>query len=310
VIKLLLALNLLNLSACQHIQRAPQATGQEVLYVSRVVNPEGGFTKGIEGPAADLNGNLYVVNYAKSGTIGILRQEHAPELWLELPTGGNSASIRMGRSGEMYVADYKLHRIYLINPATRRLDVFAEDLGMNQPNDMAISADGSLYLSDPTWDKAKHGHIWKFTGADHKFVHLKSNLRTPNGIDLSPDESKLYYTDSMEGMLYSYDINGEQLLNRQTLAKFPAETVDGLRTDSHGNLYLARIGLGLVEIYSPQGDLLHSITLLGKEPSNLAFGGPDGKTVYVTVVDRGWIEAFRVEYPGREWTIQRGPASK
>jgi sugar lactone lactonase YvrE len=56
---------------------------------------------------------------------------------------------------------------------------------------------------------------------------------------------------------------------------------------------------------SPTGELLKEIVLSGKLPSNIAFGGDDGKTVFVTLQDAGNIEAFQVEKPGREWKMMR-----
>jgi sugar lactone lactonase YvrE len=52
---------------------------------------------------------------------------------------------------------------------------------------------------------------------------------------------------------------------------------------------------------SPPGKIMQEIKLTGKNPTNLAFGGKDGRTVYVTVADQGNIESFRVDTPGREF---------
>jgi len=79
--------------------------------------------------------------------------------------------------------------------------------------------------------------------------------------------------------------------------------MDGMRCDVDGNLYITRHGKGTVAKVSPKGELLKEITVAGKTPSNIAFGGPDGKTAYVTLQDNGNIESFRVEAPGREWKM-------
>ena len=55
-----------------------------------------------------------------------------------------------------------------------------------------------------------------------------------------------------------------------------------------------------VAVVSPQGELLREVKLKGQKPTNVAFGGPEGRTVFVTLQDRGAIEAFRVAIPGRE----------
>ena len=78
-----------------------------------------------------------------------------------------------------------------------------------------------------------------------------------------------------------------------------------MRCDVTGNLYIARHGKGTVVKVSPSGEILKEINLNGKKPSNVAFGGKDGRTVYVTLQDQQNIESFRVDAPGREWKMQK-----
>jgi sugar lactone lactonase YvrE len=76
---------------------------------------------------------------------------------------------------------------------------------------------------------------------------------------------------------------------------------NGMRCDLAGNLYVTRWGRGTIAKLSPDGELLQEIPLHGKKCTNIAFGGPDGRTCYVTLADQGNIERFRVEHPGRSW---------
>jgi sugar lactone lactonase YvrE len=78
-----------------------------------------------------------------------------------------------------------------------------------------------------------------------------------------------------------------------------------MRCDAVGNLYIARIGKGVVVKIDPNGSILKEIELVGKKPTNVAFGGNDGCTVYVTLMDMGNLESFRVDVPGRAWKMQR-----
>ena len=77
--------------------------------------------------------------------------------------------------------------------------------------------------------------------------------------------------------------------------------MDGMRCDVLGNLYITRYGKGTVAKLSPEGELLLEIQMKGKKPSNIAFGGKDGRSAYVTLQDRGYIETFKVENPGRSF---------
>jgi len=74
-----------------------------------------------------------------------------------------------------------------------------------------------------------------------------------------------------------------------------------MRCDVDGNLYITRYGKGTVVKLSPQAEILAEIPVLGGRPSNLCFGGPDGRTIYVTEVEHQRLVGFRVDRPGREW---------
>jgi sugar lactone lactonase YvrE len=85
--------------------------------------------------------------------------------------------------------------------------------------------------------------------------------------------------------------------------RFADFDIDGLRTDTSGDLYVARILKGTIAVLAPAGKLRREIQLKAKEPTNLAFGGDDGKTVFVTQRQGGFIESFRADRPGREYCI-------
>lgn len=288
---------------------ATRAAAEEPVHRAKILTPKGLFTTGIEGPAVDRQGNLFAVNFRRQGTIGLLKPDGSLALWKELPAGGVGVSIRFDRGGRMYVADYKRHRVLTLGK-NGLLETYVESAKLHQPNDMSFSRDGVLYLSDPTWTPGKSGGIWR-VGKDRALVRLVGDLKAPNGIDLSPDEKILYVADSQRGRIYAYEIQGATLRNRRELLKTEVETIDGLRTDTRGNIYVARIERGRVDKIAPDGTTLARIPLHGKSPSNLAFGGPDGRTVYVTLADQGNIESFRVEHPGREWELQQdGPRKR
>jgi sugar lactone lactonase YvrE len=78
-----------------------------------------------------------------------------------------------------------------------------------------------------------------------------------------------------------------------------------VRTDVAGRLLVARIQRGSIVVIMPNGSVIREIPLRGKEPSNLAFGGPDGRTVFVTQRQGGYIESFMTDEEGREHCLQR-----
>jgi len=310
-----------------------RAVASEELYVANELTGRMLFPSGIDGPAMDREGNLYVANFQSKGTIGRKAMYGDFVLWqtlpavldpsnsASLPRQGVAASLRFDARNILYVADYVNHRVLKVNPRTTdpvEIHFSAEQAGvkMNQPNDIAIARDGTLYLSDPGWNSRdeKRGSIWRINphGAAEQIV---KDLYNPNGIELSPDETKLYFTESATSkwvgppeakeFIYVLDLNSGKD-PPQLFAEYPGLNLDGLRSDSAGNIFVAVITGGRVDQWSPAGQRLREIKLNGEKPKNIGFGGPDGCTAYVTQGDGGYVESFRVDNPGRDWLLLHG----
>lgn len=261
--------------------------------------PEHTFTSGIEGPATDEAGNLYAVNYEKEGTIGIVHPDGTHACFVVLPEGSTGNSICFNKEGNMLVADYTGHNILKIDMKTKAISIYAHEPKMNQPNDMVLAPNGNLYASDPDW-KNKKGQLW-LVNPNGKVSLLEGNMGTTNGIEVSPDGKMLYVNESAQLKVWAYDIqpNGT-LKNKRLIHTFEGYGMDGMCCDIKGNICLCRYDKGTVVLLNPKGKLLREIQLKGKQPSNITFGGPDNKTCYITLQDRGCFETFRSEYPGRK----------
>ena len=274
----------------------------EELFVAQEFTPVNGFTSGIEGPACDAAGNLYAVNYERQHTIGKVTPDGAASVFVELPTGSIGNGIRFSSEGFMFIADYTNHNVLKVDMDTREISVHAHEPTMNQPNDIAIGANDILYASDPNWG-ASTGQIWR-VDTDGKVTLLEADMGTTNGIEVSPDEKVLYVNESAQRNVWAYDLSPEgEVSNKRLLIQFPDFNMDGMRCDIEGNLYITRHGKGTVAKLSPAGEVLLEVQLTGKLCSNIAFGGPDGRTCYVTMADRGNVEVFRADLPGRSWQL-------
>ena len=289
IFKFLIALILISTFSC---------TDSEVLYQPIDFLFVGKYTEGLEGPAVDVNGNIYFVNPTHSGSIGIIDGEGKFDLFIEyLPKGSTANGIRFGDDQEMFLADYTGHNVLRVDLKTKEVTVFAHDSLLNQPNDLAICCNNRMYASDPNW-KNSTGNIWKVENG--VFELLEGNMGTTNGIEVSPDEKTLYVNESVQRKVWAFDIdNLGNISNKKLFHQFEDFGMDGMRCDQNGNLYITRHGKGTIVKLSPNGALLKEIKLKGKKPSNIAFGGKDGRTAYITLQDRGFLESFRVEVPGR-----------
>ncbi len=274
----------------------------EELFISQEFTPVNGFTSGIEGPACDASGNLYAVNYERQHTIGTVTPDGTSSVFVELPPGSIGNGIRFNSEGFMFIADYTNHNVLKVDMDTRNITIHAHEPTMNQPNDLAIGANDILYASDPNWG-ASTGQIWR-VDTDGVVTLLEADMGTTNGIEVSPDEKVLYVNESVQRNIWAYDLSpAGEISNKRLVIQFPDFNMDGMRCDIEGNLYVTRHGKGTVAKLSPAGEVVLEVQLTGKLCSNIAFGGPDGHTCYVTMADRGNVEVFRADLPGRSWQL-------
>lgn len=276
---------------------------QEELYIAQDYVYVGEFTESLEGPAVDQNGNLYFVNPDHKGAIGVVDQNGVFSIFIDqLPEGSTANGIRINQNGELFMADYTGHNILKVDPETKEVSIYSHSENANQPNDLTLM-DDIIYASDPNWNQGT-GNVWKIQNG--QFENLLSNMGTTNGIEVSPDQKTLYINESVQRKVWAFTINSDGgLSNKRELISFEDFGMDGMRCDIEGNLYITRYGKGTVVKVSPSGEILKEIILKGKKPSNIAFGGTKGRTAYVTLQDRGYIEQFKVEAPGNAFIKNR-----
>jgi sugar lactone lactonase YvrE len=271
---------------------------------SKKFSTEGEFTNNCEGPAVDNEGNVYAVNFARDGTIAIMNGKGSASFFVTLPKGSTGNGIRFGDKSTFYVADFTGHNILKVDLITKNISVFANEPKMNQPNDLAITSTSHIFCSDPNW-KESTGQIWHVS-PDGKVRLAAENMGTTNGIDVSPDEKKLYVNESVQRNVWVFDLAADGTLsNKKLLYHFEDGGMDGMRCDVDGNLYIARHGKGEVAILSPEGKIIQTIQTIGKKVSNICFGGRNGKTCYITLQDRGCLETFKAPTAGREWAMMK-----
>lgn len=274
----------------------------EELFISHPFTERDSFTAGVEGPACDADGNLYAVNYARQHTIGKVTPAGKCSVFVELPNGSIGNGIRFNSEGAMLIADYTNHNILKVGMETHDISVYAHEPTMNQPNDIAIGSNDIVYASDPNWAEST-GQIWRID-TDGTGTLLEADMGTTNGIEVSPDEHTLYVNESVQRNIWAYDLSANGAVsNKRLLIQFPDFGFDGMRCDVEGNLYVTRHGKGTIAKVSPQGEVLLEVELAGRDCTNLAFGGPDGRSCYVTLADRGNIEYFRTDLPGRSYQL-------
>jgi gluconolactonase len=282
------------LSACSATNKSQQpALWQPVDFTA-----ENLFSKNIEGPAFDRQGNLYVVNFKKDGTIGLIKNDGTGSIFVEVPVGSIANSIKFDSKGTMYLADWPQHNVLKVDMKTKQVSTFVHRDDFNQPNDLCINKRDQLFASDPNW-KESTGKLWRIDPSGTATL-LTDQMGTTNGIEFSPDEKVLYVNESIQRKVWAFDVDATgNISNKRLFAEFPDFGFDGMKCDKNGNLYICRHGKGSIVVMSPTGKQIREIFLKGKLCSNLVFGGKGGKEVFVTLQDRMGMEKFLNDIPGK-----------
>lgn len=243
------------------------------------------------------------------------------------PYGGKepgSNGMTLDARGRLTVAGHALRNVWRLESldphATRT--VLADSYqgkALNSPNDLAYRSDGSLYFTDPPYGlrtqddsdpkkELKVNGVYRIPDAarqkpgappDHaKLQLLIGDLPRPNGIAFSPDEKTLYVSNSQPKKWMRYPVHADGTLGKgEVFCDVSDDThpgaPDGMKVDREGNLYSA--GPGGVWIFSPTGKHLGTIHLPDRV-GNLAWGGADGKTLYV--MNTGTLRRIRVKVGG------------
>ena len=109
------------------------------------------------GPYSPGKGGLPEAGAIDAGIAGFVGPDGEGSVFIELPLGSVGNGICFDRGGDMYIADYTNHNVLRVDMDTLAISVYAHDPSLNQPNDLAIDVDDTLYASDPNW-AADVGH--------------------------------------------------------------------------------------------------------------------------------------------------------
>ena len=249
-----------------------------------------------EGPAFDRNGNLFVVD-VETGDISKISPEGRVKTFLN--TGGSPNGAKFHANGDLYVADRKKGIIAISPDGEIRVIVdHYQGKKFNGPNDLIFDSKGNLYFTDPHGSSAENpfGCVYRVLSGG-EMTCLASGLAFPNGLVLSRDERYLFVANTRKNRVLRYVLDPpvrSYIFSQLSGGWGP----DGMAFDVAGNLYVAHYGGGDVLIVNPKGDIIERVPIGGLHPTNVAFSGPDGKTLYVTEVETGSVYCFNTDHPG------------
>lgn len=208
---------------------------------------------------------------------------------------------------------------YRIQPATGRATLMASveaDLPDNRMNDGYVDARGRFWAGTMGMGGLRETGALYRLDPDSKVRRMLSPVSISNGLDWSPDNRTLYYTDLVTGRVdqFDFDLAAGTATNRRTFVEFPPEIgyPDGLIVDADGFVWVALWEGGSVHRYSPGGELDVIVPVPASQTTKCAFGGPDLKDLYITTARGGLDAAARAEQPhaGGLFRVRPGPCGK
>ena len=206
-------------------------------------------------------------------------------------TGSNGLAV--DKDGNIVAANHGIGGLTKINVATGAVTTLTSmymGKRFNSPNDLTISSDGTIYFTDPAGYQGNmvqpNQGVYMLPPGSSTAVELISTLQQPNGIGLSLDGKTLYVDDNGDGvMTYAVNADGTIVTPGKPLdaTDLAHKSGDGVAFDCAGDFYVV-INSATVYVVSPAGSTIGSITGFpgGGQITNIAFGGTDHKTLYVT----------------------------
>jgi gluconolactonase len=255
----------------------------------------------LEGPSFDRAGNLYVVNIPYGQ---VLRVSPQGEFAVVAEWDGEPNGLKIHKDGRIFIADHK-QGLMLLDPASGKVEVYLDRPRRERfkgLNDLVFARNGDLYftdqgeadLRDPT------GRLFRLR-ANGTLDLLLSNVPSPNGLVLTPNEDILYLAVTRGNAVWRVPLNPDGSIGRVGIfIQLSGGTgPDGMAMDSEGNLAVCHVGMGSVWLFSRLGrPLCEMPSCTGHAMTNAAYGGPDGRTLYITESETGTILQARLDTPG------------
>ncbi|WP_417382123.1 SMP-30/gluconolactonase/LRE family protein [Gimesia sp.] len=265
----------------------------EIPGVGPVSKPVKLFTdfKFTEGPAFDLQGNLYFTDIPDNK---IYQVDPKGKLSTFLEPSNHCNGLMLDGANKLLACEMD-GRLVSINLKDKKVTPLAPEYKgkrFNAPNDLVIDRTGGIYFTDPHFrspEPLPQGKVAVYyRSAEGEVTRLVDDLKAPNGVILSPDEKTLYVIPSMSKEMWAYPVTAPGKIGKGRVfcslkqepgTPEPGRGGDGLTIDTNGNLYITS-GLGL-QVFSPEGKLL-GIIEVPEKPANVTFGGKDNASLFIT----------------------------
>jgi gluconolactonase len=254
-----------------------------------------------EGPAANARGELFFNDIPNARTYKIALDGTVA---VHIPDSQKANGQAFGPDGRLYALTGGAGQLVAYDDS-RRATVVAQGF---PGNDLVVAHNGDIYATSPPdgREPTRESHVWLVRPDGSKRV-VDRGLKYANGVALSPDQRVLYVDDHRSRWVYSYRVlpDGGLADKKRFCALHVPETADdssadGMKVDQQGRVYVAT-RTGLLQICDRDGRVVAILPTPNRRISNLAFGGKDGDTLFVTAGDRVWRRRLNVR-PANPWS--------
>ena len=256
-----------------------------------------------EGPLWHPDGYFFFVD-VRASMLYRVTPGRPPEVLREKTGGGNGTTFDL--QGRLVLCEGDNRRVTR-TAADGAIEILVdrfEGKRLNRPNDVVCRSDGSLYFTDPGLRVPLAERELPYAGvyriAPDGTVTLIADCEYPNGLAFSPDERVLYVANTRwTAYIHAIELDaGGSLVRRRIFADMSSDETDGvpdgMKVDVEGRVYCT--GPGGTWDFAPDGARL-GIIRTPEVPANLAFGGPDLRTLFFTA--RTSVYTLRVKTPGQ-----------
>ena len=291
-----------------------------------------------EGPVAMADGSVLVVEIERQ-TLSRVSPDGSVDVVAEIPGGPNGAAI--GPDGRVYVPNnggfgwmqdsfgirphgvpdsYKSGSIDVVDLKTGAVERLYESCNghkLNGPNDIVFDAQGGFYFTDLGKRRERsmdRGFIYWAKADGSEIREIAGGMSAPNGIGLSPDGKSLYVAETDTARLWAFEVIGPGEIRpapwpspqgARIVAGLPGyNRFDSLGVSASGAICVAGVDAGAVFEFHPDGRLLGTHWVPDTLVTNIAWGGADMRTAYVTLSHCGQLVALDWHEPGLRLNFQ------
>ncbi len=271
---------------------------------AQVADPRRGDARrnSLEGPSFDRDGNLWCVDTR----LGRLHRISPAGKWeLALEYDGAPNGLKFHQDGRAFIADRR-RGLVVFNPSTGQVETLVSgpapgesfkglnDLVFHSNGDVCFTDQGRTGLQDPT------GRVFRYTAAG-RLECLISNAPSPNGLVFDKRETALFVAVTRANAVWRIATQDPtEKLRTGLFVQLPSAGPDGLALDEDGNLAVAHPTAGVVRLYNRYAELLAVVkTCKGRSTVNIAYGGADNRSLFITEAETSTILVARMPKPGK-----------